>query len=99
MLRDGETAVKAVCRVVELLEDLSHFNAGRGAIIWSDGMIRLSASLMDGNKQQFSGVMMATHMIHSSKLAYTLDGRGCYLSSRWTLGCCTLHRWNDREYP
>lgn len=33
MLRDRETAVKAVCRVVELLEDLSHFNAGRGAII------------------------------------------------------------------
>lgn len=26
-------AVKAVCRMAELLEDISHFNAGRGAII------------------------------------------------------------------
>ncbi len=75
LLRDGETAVKAVCRVVELLEDLSHFNAGRGAVIQSDGMVRLSASLMDGSKQKFSGVMLATHIIHPSKLAYALQDR------------------------
>ena len=30
LLRSGESAVKTVCRVVELLEDISHFNAGRG---------------------------------------------------------------------
>jgi len=75
LLRDGETAVKAVCRVVEVLEDLSHFNAGRGAVIQSDGMVRLSASLMDGNKQKFSGVMLATHIIHPSKLAYALQDK------------------------
>ena len=30
LLRSGESTVKTVCRVVELLEDISHFNAGRG---------------------------------------------------------------------
>ena len=30
LLRSGESAVKTVCRVVELLEDISRFNAGRG---------------------------------------------------------------------
>lgn len=75
MVRDGASAVKTVCRAVELLEACSYFNAGRGAVIQSDGMVRLSASLMDGNKQKFSGVMLATHIIHPSKLAYALQDR------------------------
>ncbi|MDO8141655.1 MAG: isoaspartyl peptidase/L-asparaginase [Candidatus Brocadiales bacterium] len=75
LLRDGESAVKTVCRAVELLEACPRFNAGLGAVIQSDGMVRLSASLMDGNKQKFSGVMLATHMIHPSKLAYALQDR------------------------
>lgn len=75
LLRDGESAVKTVCRAVELLEAYPHFNAGLGAVIQSDGMVRLSASLMDGNKQKFSGVMLATHIIHPSKLAYVLQDR------------------------
>lgn len=75
LLRDGASAVKTVCRAVELLEACSYFNAGLGAVIQSDGMVRLSASLMDGNKQKFSGVMLATHIIHPSKLAYALQDR------------------------
>lgn len=75
LLRDGESALKTVCRAVELLEACPHFNAGLGAVIQSDGMVRLSASLMDGSKQKFSGVMLATHIIHPSKLAYALQDR------------------------
>lgn len=75
ILCNGETALKVVCRAIELLEACPPFNAGLGAVVQSDGMVRLSASLMDGNKQKFSGVMLATHMIHPSKLAYALQDR------------------------
>ncbi|MEN8260576.1 MAG: isoaspartyl peptidase/L-asparaginase, partial [Pseudomonadota bacterium] len=57
------------------LEACPFFNAGYGAVIQSDGMARLSASLMDGRKQKFSGVQLATHLIHPSKLAYALQER------------------------
>ncbi|TLD43292.1 MAG: L-asparaginase [Candidatus Jettenia ecosi] len=75
VLLQGESSVKTVCRVVELLEACPDFNAGLGSVIQSDGMARLSASLMDGNKQKFSGVLLATHIIHPSKLAYALQDR------------------------
>lgn len=74
-LLQGGQALQAVCRAVELLEANPDFNAGLGAVLQSDGMARLSASLMDGNKQKFSGVMLATHIIHPSKLAYALQDR------------------------
>ena len=48
-----QTAVYTVC----LLEDCDLFNAGTGSQIQSDGKIRLSASLMDGKTQKFSGVI------------------------------------------
>jgi len=49
----AQTAVYTVC----LLEDCDLFNAGTGSQIQSDGKIRLSASLMDGKTQKFSGVI------------------------------------------
>lgn len=51
------TAVEAVVYAVRLLEDCDLFNAGTGSQIQSDGKIRLSASLMDGKTQRFSGVI------------------------------------------
>lgn len=48
-----QTAVYAV----ELLEDNDLFNAGTGSQIQSDGKIRMSASLMNGATQKFSGVI------------------------------------------
>jgi L-asparaginase len=51
------TALQAVVRVVELLEDCELFNAGIGSQIQSDGKIRMSASIMDGLTQKFSGVI------------------------------------------
>jgi L-asparaginase len=40
-----------------LLEDNELFNAGLGSQIQSDGKVRLSASLMDGKSQRFSGLI------------------------------------------
>ena len=73
LLLDGASAIETVSLAVELLEACPHFNAGLGATLQSDGMVRLSASLMDGKKENFSGVVLATHIIHPSKLAYVLQ--------------------------
>lgn len=51
------TAVETVVYTVRLLEDCELFNAGTGSQIQSDGKIRLSAALMDGKTQRFSGVI------------------------------------------
>ncbi|WP_316746554.1 isoaspartyl peptidase/L-asparaginase [Pedobacter gandavensis] len=51
------TALETVVYAVSLLEDNPLFNAGLGSQIQSDGELRLSASLMDGKSQKFSGVI------------------------------------------
>ncbi|RZL47789.1 MAG: asparaginase [Pedobacter sp.] len=51
------TALETVVYAVALLEDNDLFNAGIGSQIQSDGKVRLSASLMDGKTQKFSGVI------------------------------------------
>ena len=50
-------ALETVVYTVSLLEDCDLFNAGLGSQIQSDGKIRMSASLMDGVTQKFSGVI------------------------------------------
>ena len=47
----------AVVRAVQLLEDNPLFNAGLGSKLQADGEARLSASLMDGARMRFSGVI------------------------------------------
>lgn len=54
---EHHTALQTVVYAVRLLEDCDLFNAGTGSQIQSDGKIRLSASLMDGKTQKFSGVI------------------------------------------
>lgn len=51
------SALETVVYTVSLLEDDALFNAGIGSQIQSDGKIRMSASLMDGTTQKFSGVI------------------------------------------
>jgi L-asparaginase len=51
------SALETVVYAVSLLEDDILFNAGLGSQIQSDGKIRMSASIMDGNTQKFSGVI------------------------------------------
>lgn len=53
----AHTALETVVYTVSLLEDDELFNAGLGSQIQSDGKVRLSASLMDGKTQKFSGVI------------------------------------------
>lgn len=57
LLLSGASASEAVVRGCQLLEDDPRFNAGTGSVLQSDGQIRMSASLMDGTSQSFSGVI------------------------------------------
>ena len=51
------SAVQTVAYAVSLLEDNPLFNAGTGSQIQSDGKIRMSAAIMDGETQKMSGVI------------------------------------------
>ena len=53
----SHTAEETVVHAVKMLEDDVLFNAGVGSQIQSDGEIRMSASLMNGETQKFSGVI------------------------------------------
>lgn len=54
---ETHSAVETVAYAVSLLEDDELFNAGIGSQIQSDGIIRMSAALMDGESQKMSGVI------------------------------------------
>lgn len=51
------SALETVVFAVTQLEDDELFNAGIGSQIQSDGNIRMSAAIMDGETQKFSGVI------------------------------------------
>lgn len=51
------TAIDTVVYATSLLENDALFNAGTGSQIQSDGKIRLSAALMDGQTNKFSGLI------------------------------------------
>ncbi|OYU84876.1 MAG: asparaginase [Flavobacterium sp. BFFFF2] len=53
----SHTAVETVVYATSLLEDNPLFNAGIGSQIQADGVIRMSAALMDGVSKKMSGVI------------------------------------------
>lgn len=72
------TALETVAYAVALLEDNDLFNAGIGSQIQSDGKVRLSAALMDGKTQKFSGVINLEDVknpIHVAKSLLSYDDR------------------------
>lgn len=73
MLQAGASAIDAVVRGCQLLEDDPRFNAGTGSVLQSDGQIRMSASLMDGFAQQFSGVINVSRVQNPIQLAKFLQ--------------------------
>ncbi len=73
LLQDGATAIDAVVRGCNLLEDDPLFNAGTGSVLQSDGQIRMSASLMDGTKQRLSGAINVSRVQHPIDLAKALQ--------------------------
>jgi L-asparaginase len=73
LLQEGASAVNAVVRGCQLLEDDPRFNAGTGSVVQSDGQIRMSASLMDGFEQRFSGAINVSRVQNPIELAKFLQ--------------------------
>jgi L-asparaginase len=73
LLLNGASATEAVIEGCQLLENEPRFNAGTGSVLQSDGQIRMSASLMDGTKQRFSGVINVSRLQNPIQLAQFLQ--------------------------
>ncbi|HAA28828.1 MAG TPA: isoaspartyl peptidase, partial [Cyanobacteria bacterium UBA8553] len=73
LLLTGADAREAVVRGCQLLEDDPRFNAGTGSVLQSDGQIRMSASLMEGKSQRFSGVINISRIQNPIDLAQFLQ--------------------------
>lgn len=73
LLKSGRTARECVIETVKQLENDPLFNAGYGSQIQSDGKVRMSASLMDGNTQKFSGLINVQDVKHPIAVAAILS--------------------------
>jgi len=73
LLQSGASANQAVVLGCQMLEDDPCFNAGTGSVLQSDGQIRMSASLMDGKNQSFSGVINVSRVRNPIDLAQFLQ--------------------------
>jgi L-asparaginase len=74
LLKFGGSAIDATIMGCQLLENQPIFNAGTGSVLQSDGQIRMSAALMDGAKQRFSGIINVSRVRHPIELAKFLQG-------------------------
>ncbi len=48
VLKDGGEALDAVTAAIQVMENSSHFNAGRGAVFTAEGKNEMDSSIMDG---------------------------------------------------
>lgn len=67
-------AREAVLHAVRLLEDDALFNAGFGSRLQGDGVVRMSAALMDGAAGRFSAVINVERVRHPIDVAAALGG-------------------------
>tara|TARA_B100000530_G_scaffold237427_1_gene154319 strand:- start:857 stop:1603 length:747 start_codon:yes stop_codon:yes gene_type:complete len=69
-------AIDVAVETVRLLEADPLFNAGLGSKLQEDGGARLSAALMDGHRERFSGVVNVQGIMHPIQLcAHLLEDR------------------------
>ncbi len=73
VLKRGGSALAAAVIAVELLEDNPLFNAGTGSKLQSDGVIRMSSSVMDGKVRRFSGIVNVKNVKNPIRLAEKLQ--------------------------
>lgn len=85
MLEKGECSANVVVEVIELLENDSLFNAGRGAVLTNEGIAELDASIMLGQTRQAGAVagvrtvknpIRLARAIMDSSVHVMLSGRG-----------------------
>ncbi len=71
----GIDGLEVAADCIKQMENDPQFNAGIGSVLQSDGLPRLSASIMDGSRQSFSGVISAMYIPNPSILALQLQKR------------------------
>jgi beta-aspartyl-peptidase (threonine type) len=85
VLRDGGTALDAVCAAVTSMEDEPLFNAARGAVFTADGKLEMDAGIMDGRDRRAGAVagicgpknpILAARAVMESSGNVLLIGRG-----------------------
>jgi beta-aspartyl-peptidase (threonine type) len=77
ILHGGGRALDAVETAVRILEDHPRFNAGRGSVLTSEGLVEMDASIMDGDRLDCGAVGVITRVANPISLARRVldDGR------------------------
>jgi beta-aspartyl-peptidase (threonine type) len=69
VLKKGGSSVDAVEATLRSFEDGTTFDAGRGAVLDTDGVAQLDAAIMDGRTLQAGSVAAVEHIAHPISLA------------------------------
>lgn len=64
VLTEGGAAIDAVTAAITLLEDAPEFNAGRGAVLTSEGRVEMDASIMTGHDLEAGAVASVRGIRH-----------------------------------
>ena len=92
------TAEEAVIRGIRLLEDDPIFNAGTGSKLQADGEVRMSAALMDGVKNRFSGVINVQNIRFPIEAAALLSKeKNKVLSADQATEFCRKHGFDEHD--
>src|SRR5690606_15118718 len=70
ILADGGTALEAVQRSINIMEDHPLFNAGKGAVFTNEGKNELDAAIMDGETLNAGAIAGVTTVKNPINLAY-----------------------------
>jgi beta-aspartyl-peptidase (threonine type) len=72
ILKNGGTAMEAVTKTINIMEDSPLFNAGKGAVFTHEGTNELDASVMDGATLNAGAVAGVTHIKNPIDLALSV---------------------------
>jgi len=72
VLQNGGSALDAVEAVITTMESDTLFNAGRGAVLTSEGTVELDASIMDGKTRNAGALTGVKTVKHPIRLARTI---------------------------
>ena len=70
ILKNGGSAVEAVQRTINVMEDSPLFNSGKGAVLTNEELPELDASIMDGKSLNAGGVAGISTVKNPINLAY-----------------------------
>ena len=93
-----KSAKEAVIHGIRLLEDDPIFNAGTGSKLQADGEVRMSAALMDGVKNRFTGVINVQKIRFPIEAAALLSKeKNKVLSADQATEFCRKHGFDEHD--